>query len=47
MASSYELICEENRRRYGTEGAQKSGGLCSGQLIPDMTLSLFLGLSGR
>ncbi|MGV4658881.1 sacsin N-terminal ATP-binding-like domain-containing protein [Burkholderia pseudomallei] len=30
MASNYERICEENRRRYGTEGAQKSGGLAAG-----------------
>lgn len=30
MASNYGAICEENRRRYGTEGAQKSGGLAAG-----------------
>ncbi|SMP79647.1 sacsin N-terminal ATP-binding-like domain-containing protein [Noviherbaspirillum suwonense] len=30
MASNYETICEENRGRYGTEGAQKSGGLAAG-----------------
>lgn len=30
MTSNYELICEENRRRYGTEGAQKSGKLAAG-----------------
>ena len=30
MASNYETICEENRLRYGTEGAQKSGGLAAG-----------------
>lgn len=30
VASNYEEICEENRRRYGTEGAQKSGGLAAG-----------------
>jgi uncharacterized protein DUF3883 len=30
VASNYEAICEENRRRYGTEGAQKSGGLAAG-----------------
>lgn len=29
VASNYEGICEENRRRYGTEGAQKSGGLAA------------------
>ncbi len=29
MASNYEKIREENRRRYGTEGAQKSGGLAA------------------
>ena len=30
MASNYEKICAENRLRYGTEGAQKSGGLAAG-----------------
>jgi hypothetical protein len=30
VTSNYEAICEENRRRYGTEGAQKSGGLAAG-----------------
>lgn len=30
MASNYDLICAENRLRYGTEGAQKSGRLASG-----------------
>jgi hypothetical protein len=30
VASNYEKICEENRQRYGTEGAQKSGGLAAG-----------------
>lgn len=30
MASNYELICQENRKRYGTEGAQKSGNLAAG-----------------
>lgn len=30
MAFNYETICEENRLRYGTEGAQKSGGLAAG-----------------
>ena len=30
VASNYEVICEGNRRRYGTEGAQKSGGLAAG-----------------
>ncbi len=29
MASNYEIICEENRRRYGTEGGPKSGGLAA------------------
>ena len=36
MASNYEVICEENRRRYGTEGAQKSGALAAG-LYDDRT----------
>lgn len=30
MASNYQAICEENRQRYGTVGAQKSGGLAAG-----------------
>lgn len=29
MGSNYRAICEENRRRYGTEGAQKSGKLAA------------------
>ena len=29
VASKYEVICEENRLRYGTEGAKKSGGLAT------------------
>lgn len=40
MASNYETICEENRRRYGTEGAQKSGGLAAG-LYDDRTHFIF------
>ncbi|MTH96036.1 DUF3883 domain-containing protein, partial [Roseibium sp. RKSG952] len=40
MASNYEVICEENRRRYGTEGAQKSGGLAAG-LYDDRTHFIF------
>jgi len=40
MASNYEAICEENRRRYGTEGAQKSGGLAAG-LYDDRTHFIF------
>lgn len=40
MASNYESICEENRRRYGTEGAQKSGGLAAG-LYDDRTHFIF------
>lgn len=36
MASNYKVICEENRRRYGTEGAQKSGGLAA-RLYDDRT----------
>lgn len=40
MASNYEGICEENRRRYGTEGAQKSGGLAAG-LYDDRTHFIF------
>ena len=30
MASKYDVICDENRLRYGTEGAQKSGALAAG-----------------
>ena len=40
VASNYEVICEENRRRYGTEGAQKSGGLAAG-LYDDRTHFIF------
>ena len=40
MASNYESICEENRLRYGTEGAQKSGGLAAG-LYDDRTHFIF------
>lgn len=40
VASNYEEICEENRRRYGTEGAQKSGGLAAG-LYDDRTHFIF------
>jgi hypothetical protein len=40
VASNYEAICEENRRRYGTEGAQKSGGLAAG-LYDDRTHFIF------
>ncbi|MBP5953412.1 sacsin N-terminal ATP-binding-like domain-containing protein [Pseudomonas sp. P42] len=40
MTSNYEGICEENRRRYGTEGAQKSGGLAAG-LYDDRTHFIF------
>lgn len=40
MTSSYERICEDNRRRYGTEGAQKSGGLAAG-LYDDRTHFIF------
>ncbi len=40
MASNYELICEENRSRYGTEGAKKSGGLAAG-LYDDRTHFIF------
>jgi len=29
VASNYDAICDENRQRYGTEGAQKSGGLAA------------------
>jgi hypothetical protein len=40
VASNYEVICEENRLRYGTEGAQKSGGLAAG-LYDDRTHFIF------
>lgn len=30
MASAYDAICNKNRERYGSEGAQKSGGLAAG-----------------
>ena len=40
VASNYERICEENRRRYGTEGAQKSGGLAA-RLYDDRTHFIF------
>lgn len=40
MASNYEKICEENRSRYGTEGAKKSGGLAAG-LYDDRTHFIF------
>lgn len=40
MASNYKAICEENRLRYGTEGAQKSGGLAAG-LYDDRTHFIF------
>ena len=40
MASNYEAICEENQRRYGTEGAQKSGELAAG-LYDDRTHFIF------
>ena len=36
VASNYEAICKDNRGRYGTEGAQKSGGLAAG-LYDDRT----------
>lgn len=40
MATHYESICEENRRRYGTEGALKSGGLAA-RLYDDRTHFIF------
>lgn len=40
MASNYEKIREENRSRYGTEGAKKSGGLAAG-LYDDRTHFIF------
>ncbi|MCL1861880.1 MAG: DUF3883 domain-containing protein [Proteobacteria bacterium] len=36
MASDYEAICRENRERYGTEGAKKTGSLTS-SLYDDRT----------
>lgn len=36
MTSNYEAICKENRARYGTEGAQKSGELAA-RLYDDRT----------
>ena len=30
VASNYQAICAENRERYGTVGAKKSGGLAAG-----------------
>ncbi|MBU1230268.1 MAG: DUF3883 domain-containing protein [Proteobacteria bacterium] len=40
VGSNYEAICEENRGRYGTEGAQKSGSLAAG-LYDDRTHFIF------
>lgn len=40
MVSSYKEICEENRKRYGTEGAKKSGNLAAG-LYDDRTHFIF------
>ena len=40
MASNYNKICEENRQRYGTEGAVKSGSLAAG-LYDDRTHFIF------
>jgi hypothetical protein len=40
MRSDYEAICAENRLRYGTQGAQKSGGLAAG-LYEDRTHFIF------
>lgn len=40
MASNYEAICEENRKSYGTKGAQKSGKLAAG-LYDDRTHFIF------
>lgn len=40
MTSNYEKICEENHHRYGTEGAQKSGGLAA-RLYDDRTHFIF------
>ena len=46
MASNYEAICEENQRRYGTEGAQKSGELAA-DLYDDRTHFIFELLRSR
>ncbi|MFM0626271.1 sacsin N-terminal ATP-binding-like domain-containing protein [Paraburkholderia xenovorans] len=40
VASNYEKICEENRKSYGTKGAQKSGKLAAG-LYDDRTHFIF------
>jgi len=40
VATNYDSICDENRRRYGTEGAQKSGELAAG-LYDDPTHFIF------
>ena len=40
VAFNYEKICEENRLRYGTVGAQKSGGLAA-NLYDDRTHFIF------
>jgi len=40
VASNYEAICEENRKSYGTKGAQKSGKLAAG-LYDDRTHFIF------
>lgn len=40
MSSNYELICEENRKSYGTKGAQKSGQPAAG-LYDDRTHFIF------
>ncbi|WP_417251078.1 sacsin N-terminal ATP-binding-like domain-containing protein [Castellaniella sp.] len=40
MATNYEQISQENRRRYGTEGGQKSGDLAA-RLYDDRTHFIF------
>ncbi|MFV0283714.1 MAG: sacsin N-terminal ATP-binding-like domain-containing protein [Castellaniella sp.] len=40
MATNYERISQENRRRYGTEGGQKSGDLAA-RLYDDRTHFIF------
>ena len=40
MTSNYAAICKENSKRYGTEGAQKSGKLAAG-LYDDRTHFIF------
>lgn len=40
MTSDYIKICEDNRKRYGTEGAQKSGNLAA-MLYDDRTHFIF------